>query len=188
MGLVFVTVIWMCASSSKMRENAVYVLRISIFLCSHPHPSQCAFHSCSDWSSHSNHDSNSTSDEILSDLWKRSTGSSCQSTDYSLETSTISYWNRYQSAQHAGRDHPDCVFIFIFIYLSLEAIENTRLLKMYTEIDSRVSQLGYMIKHLAKVRRMDRQAPLRRDDVFNLLAHVWDMKGFSLEMSREALT
>ncbi|CAF4200525.1 unnamed protein product, partial [Rotaria sp. Silwood2] len=30
------------------------------------------------------------------------------------------------------------------------AIENTRLLKTYTKIDPRVSQLGYMIKHLAK--------------------------------------
>ncbi|CAF1121495.1 unnamed protein product [Rotaria sp. Silwood1] len=31
------------------------------------------------------------------------------------------------------------------------AIENTRLLKTYTEIDSCVSELGYMIKHLAKL-------------------------------------
>ncbi|CAF2855237.1 unnamed protein product [Rotaria sp. Silwood2] len=31
------------------------------------------------------------------------------------------------------------------------AIENTRLLKTYTKIDPRVSQLGYMIKHLAKL-------------------------------------
>jgi DNA polymerase sigma len=30
-------------------------------------------------------------------------------------------------------------------------MENTRLLKIYTEIDSRVSELGYMIKHLVKV-------------------------------------
>ncbi|UJR24938.1 hypothetical protein I4U23_006302 [Adineta vaga] len=30
------------------------------------------------------------------------------------------------------------------------AIENTRLLKTYSDIDSRVSELGYMIKHLAK--------------------------------------
>jgi DNA polymerase sigma len=30
-------------------------------------------------------------------------------------------------------------------------MENTRLLKMYTKIDSRVSELGYMIKHLVKV-------------------------------------
>ncbi|CAF0961898.1 unnamed protein product [Rotaria magnacalcarata] len=30
------------------------------------------------------------------------------------------------------------------------AIENTRLLKKYTEIDTRVSELGYMIKYLAK--------------------------------------
>ncbi|CAF1174331.1 unnamed protein product [Adineta steineri] len=30
------------------------------------------------------------------------------------------------------------------------AIENTRLLKTYTDIDPRVSELGYMIKHLAK--------------------------------------
>ncbi|UJR23877.1 hypothetical protein I4U23_026849 [Adineta vaga] len=30
------------------------------------------------------------------------------------------------------------------------AIENTRLLKTYTQIDSRVSELGYMIKHLTK--------------------------------------
>ncbi|CAF5073174.1 unnamed protein product, partial [Rotaria sp. Silwood1] len=35
------------------------------------------------------------------------------------------------------------------------AIENTRLLKTYTEIDSCVSELGYMIKHLAKVRYIE---------------------------------
>lgn len=40
-----------------------------------------------------------------------------------------------------------------FIYRHFQAIENTRLLKTYTDIDDRVSQLGYMIKHLAKVRR-----------------------------------
>ncbi len=38
-----------------------------------------------------------------------------------------------------------------FIYVFIQAIENTKLLKTYTEIDSRVSELGYMIKHLAKV-------------------------------------
>ena len=32
-----------------------------------------------------------------------------------------------------------------------EAIENTRLLKRYTEIDDRVIELGYMVKHFAKV-------------------------------------
>lgn len=31
-------------------------------------------------------------------------------------------------------------------------MENTRLLKIYTEIDPRVSELGYMIKYLIKVR------------------------------------
>ncbi|CAF1361248.1 unnamed protein product [Adineta steineri] len=31
------------------------------------------------------------------------------------------------------------------------AVENTRLLKTYTEIDFRVSQLGYMLKHLVKI-------------------------------------
>jgi DNA polymerase sigma len=41
--------------------------------------------------------------------------------------------------------------IFSSFELSIQAMENTRLLKTYTEIDSRVSELGYMIKHLAKV-------------------------------------
>jgi DNA polymerase sigma len=36
-------------------------------------------------------------------------------------------------------------------FILFKAIENTRLLKTYTDIDPRVSQLGYMIKHLAKV-------------------------------------
>ena len=39
-----------------------------------------------------------------------------------------------------------------FSVILFKAIENTRLLKTYTKIDSRVSELGYMIKHLAKVR------------------------------------
>ena len=37
------------------------------------------------------------------------------------------------------------------ILLSIQAIENTRLLRTYADIDPRVSQLGYMLKHLAKV-------------------------------------
>ncbi|CAF1401341.1 unnamed protein product [Adineta steineri] len=34
---------------------------------------------------------------------------------------------------------------------ALVPVENTRLLKTYTEIDFRVSQLGYMLKHLVKI-------------------------------------
>lgn len=37
------------------------------------------------------------------------------------------------------------------ILLSIQAIENTKLLRTYADIDPRVSQLGYMLKHLAKV-------------------------------------
>ncbi len=43
-------------------------------------------------------------------------------------------------------------YFFVLYLLFFKAIENTRLLKTYTEIDPRVSQLGYMIKHLAKVK------------------------------------
>lgn len=38
------------------------------------------------------------------------------------------------------------------ILVSFQAIENTRLLRTYADMDTRVSQLGYMVKHLAKVR------------------------------------
>jgi len=47
-------------------------------------------------------------------------------------------------------------FLLLFFCIKFhlfKAIENTRLLKTYTEIDSRVSELGYMIKHLAKVNK-----------------------------------
>lgn len=43
----------------------------------------------------------------------------------------------------------------LIIFFSFKAIENTRLLKAYADIDPRVSQLGYMIKRLAKVRRRE---------------------------------
>jgi DNA polymerase sigma len=44
------------------------------------------------------------------------------------------------------------IFFHLLInYNSIQAIENTKLLKTYTLIDQRVSELGYMIKHLAKV-------------------------------------
>lgn len=39
----------------------------------------------------------------------------------------------------------------LIILISIQAIENTRLLRTYADMDSRVSQLGYMVKHLAKV-------------------------------------
>jgi DNA polymerase sigma len=47
-----------------------------------------------------------------------------------------------------------CVFCIVFIhYISfvIQALENTRLLKTYTQIDPRVPELGYMLKCFVKV-------------------------------------
>lgn len=47
--------------------------------------------------------------------------------------------------------HYNYNFLCVLFILTTQALQNTRMLATYASIDSRVSQLGYAIKHLAKV-------------------------------------
>ena len=154
MDLVFVTVIWTCASSSKTRESVTCVLDTFSFDLHLLSPNDILL-------------TRVQTDQVIQIMTRilRAMKSSAiyDNVQPVLHAKVPIIRSRHRqfrieidiSLHNMLVDVHCCLFAFFnSLSASLEAIENTRLLKMYTEIDSRVPQLGYMIKHLAKVRRI----------------------------------